>query len=648
MIINLVFIFLVLLIVGYAAYYYMNSLSDIRDDDMDENDYTDIDTLRDKIIHEFSGMLKENFRDQNLSKKEYENRKKSKSEFRKNLKLSASGDHRAKRFVKMYIRNMLLDPAMHLGVNETSIDFIIPFGRSDELKPEDKFEIMLYIAYNYLTDEKTGKPLKQDGLAYIIKKYDLLKPVAIPETGDMICDFTRDKLNMIFSDLNKKYVLSYNDKLEILSQRIFEDYKGLGICDMLFDTGVDEVAVGLSGVSKDGYEILNAKNLRYTYQSVWIMAGGVKLRLSCVQLKSQEELVRIVTNIYKYGANKILSRKSGYVISTMRNGSRVVVARPPFVNTYFYIARKFDSAPSLAPENIIKGNNNLIALTMIKWLIRGQRTIAITGAQGSGKTVTLKSLIHFIDARLSLRVQEISAELNLNYAYPYRNIISMQETETIGSQEGLNFQKKTSGDVNIIGEVAEAIQANFVIQTSMVASLFTMFTHHAKTARDLVLSFANNLLDPVVGIYRDKKEAVEMSAKILNIDLHMENKKGHRYLERITEIVALTNVKYPSDRKAAATHEEDEKEYWKRQTDRELFECRDLVRFENGEFVLINLPSESMMNDIKSRLTTAEEKEFMADMNMIQAIKRNPYHGDFFEVPPEPTDVLLQKEMQVS
>ena len=647
MVLNLILIILILAGVGYVAYRYTNSLSDVRDDDMDENDYTDIDTLRDKITREFSSMLKDNIRDRNLNKKEYEKRKKSKSEFRKNLKRSASGDHQAKHFVKMYIKNMLLDPSMHLGVNESSIDFIIPFGRANELKPEDKFKIMLYIAYNYLTDEN-GETLKQNGFSTLIKKFDILKPIEIPETGDMIYDFTRQKLDEIFAYLNGHYSLSYNDKLEILSQRIFEDYKGFGIVDMLFDTGIDEVAVGLSGVSKDGYEIMNAKNLRYTYQSIWIMVGGVKLRMSCVQLKSQEELVRITSNIYKYGANRILSRKSGYVISTMRNGARVVVARPPFVNTYFFISRKFDSAPSLAPENIIKGNNNLIALTMIKWLIKGQRTIAITGAQGSGKTVTLKSLVRYIDARLSLRVQEISAELNLNYAYPYRNIISMQETESIGSQEGLNFQKKTSGDVNIIGEVAEAIQANFVIQTSMVASLFTMFTHHAKTTYDLVLSFANNLLDPVVGIYRDKKEAVEMSAKILNIDLHMENKKGHRYLERITEVVPLTNVKYPSDRKAAATHEEDEKEYWKRQTDRELFECRDLVRFENGEFVFVQLPSDEMLNDIKSKLTAAEEQQFVADMNMIQAIKRNPYQGDFFGDLPDPVEELLPDEAQVS
>ena len=632
MIVNLIVMFVIIAVLIVVAYYYVKSLSDVRDDEIDENDYSDIDTLRYKISREFAGMLKESYIDKNMSKAEYEKRKKSKSQLRKNLKSAASGDKRAKRYVKMYIKNMLQDPNMNLGVNETSINFIIPFNKMEELRAEYKFMIVLYIAYNYLED-KDGRPCTQTGFAKVIRDYDVLAPVK--ENGEIIYDFTLEKLNRIYKDLIKQVSLTYNDKLEILAQAIFQSYKGFGIFDMLFETGIDEVGAGLSGVSKDGYEIDNVKNLRYTYQSVWIMVSGIKLRLSCVSLKSQEELVRIVSNIYKYGANRVLSKKTGYVISTMKNGSRVVVARRPFVNTYFFIARKFDSAPSLSPEKIVKGNNNIIALTMIKWLIKGQRTIAITGSQGCGKTVTLKSLIRFIDSTLSLRVQEISAELNLNYAYPHRNIISMQETESISSQEGLNFQKKTSGDVNNIGEVAEAIQANFVIQTSMVASLFTMFTHHAKTAYDLVISFANNLLDPVVGIYRDKKEAVEMAEKILNIDIHMENKKGHRYMERITEIIPLSNVQYPTEIEGnKATHEDDEREFFKRQTDRSLFKCVDLVRFENGEFVLCSLPSQEMQDEIRSKLTNEEEKEFINDMNMIAKLQRKPYSGDYFAEKP--------------
>ena len=629
MLFNIVMILCILGILVYIGYKYYVSLSDIRDDDFFDDDYTDVTTLKEKISREFSGMLKENFREKNMSKKELENKQKSKAVLRRSLKEAAYGNTKAKRNVKLYIKNMLLDQDLNLGVNEQTIDEIIPFNKYDELKDLDKFEIMMYVAYNILQDED-GKPYKQNGFARIIKDYNLLDPVKV--NGEWMYDFTSERLDNVFRNLMDSVELTFNDKLEILSQRIFEMYKGFGAVDTIFDTGVDEIDAGLSGIPKDGYEITNsAKNLTFSYQSIWIMVGGIKLRLSCLSFGSQEELIRVVNNIYKFGANKVLSKKSGFVVSTMKNGSRIVVMRPPFANSYAFLARKFDSTPSIAPEDLIKGNNAIIPLTLIKWLIKGQRTIGITGSQGTGKSTLLKSIIRFIDSAFSIRVQEISAELNLNYAYPNRNILGFQETESITSQEGLNFQKKTSGDINIIGEVAEAIQANYVVQTAMVASLFALFTHHAKTAYDLVMDIANKLLDPVVGIYREKKEAVEMAAKILNIDLHLENRKGHRFLERITEIIPVTETLYPSELDSSKTHEDDELEYWKRVTDRKPFEERDLVRYENGEFVLINLPSEAMMNEIKKKLTEEEEEEFMKDMEMIRTLPRKPVEEDVFE-----------------
>lgn len=629
MLFNLLIIVVIIAVIVLIAYKYYQSIADIRDDDMYNDEFNDIQSLKNKIVYEFSALLKESYREKNMSKQELERKQKSRSTLRKNLKMAASGDQKAKRSIKLYIKGMLIDPNMKLDINEGTIDEVIPFNKVDELKDQDKFEILLYTAYNLMLDEN-GRPYEKNGFAKIVKDYKLLKPIKV--NGEFIYDFTSERLSEVYSDFMKNYTLTYNDKLEIISQRIFELYKGLGIVDTLFDTGVDEICGGLSGVAKDGFEIANsAKNLTYTYQSIWIMVGGVKLRMSCLSFGSQEELERVVNNIYKYNANKVLSRKSGYVVATMKNGSRITVMRPPFANSYAFLARKFDSTPSIAPEQLIRGNNAIIPLTLIKWLIKGQRNIGITGAMGTGKSTMLKAIIRFIDPSLALRVQEISSELNLNYAYPYRNIISFQETESIKSQEGLNFQKKTSGDVNIIGEVAEAAQANFVIQTAMVASRFALFTHHAKTAYDFVMAIANNLLDPIVGIYKEKKEAVEMAAKILNIDIHLENRRDFRFMERITEIVPLQQMKYPSEEDGAVGHEADELEYWKRQTDRALFLTRDLVRYENGEFILVNLPSQEMMDDIRSKLTAQEEKEFLRDMKTIRDLKRQPMGTDIYK-----------------
>lgn len=636
MFVNFIIIAIIIGVIFFIGYRYFNVISEESEEEFLQDDYTDLVTIRNKVSREIAAQLKQELREKNMTRKEYETRQKQKATLRKNLKDAAYGDAKAKRFIKLYIKSMLIDPDMHLNINEDTIDEIIPFEKERELKNQDKFEILLYIAYNKMLDE-IGRPYKQNGFAKIIKDYNLTDPIQID--GELAYDFTEARLNEVYQSVMARFSLDYSDKLEILAQRVFEMYKGFGCVDVLFDTGVDEVDAGLSGIPKDGYDITNsAKNLTYSYQSIWIMVGGIKLRLSCLSFGSQEELIRVTNNIYKYGANKVLSRKGGYVVSVMKNGSRVVVMRPPFASTYAFLARKFDSTPSIAPEDIIRGENAIIPLTLLKWLIKGQRNIAITGAQGTGKSTMLKSLIRFIDASFSLRVQEITAELNLNYAYPKRNILAFQETESIKSQEGLNLQKKSSGDVNIIGEVAEAIQANFVVQTAMVASLFAMFTHHAKTAYDLVVAIANNLLDPECGIYREKKEAVEMAAKILNIDVHLENRKGHRFMERITEIIPVNSMEYPSE-VGKASHEEDELEYWKRETDRKQFDERQLMHYENGEFVLDNLPSEKMMDDIRRKLTKEEEVLFDADMQMIKNLQRKPVAGNVFDEKPQVFDV---------
>ena len=114
----------------------------------------------------------------------------------------------------------------------------------------------------------------------------------------------------------------------------------------------------------------------------------------------------------------------------------------------------------------------------------------------------------------------------------------------------------------------------------------------------------------------------------LHIDIHLENRKGHRYLERITEIIPIQEMEYPSDVDPNKKHEADELEYFKRQTDRKMFEERDLVRYVNGEFVLVHLPSKTMVEDIKKKLTLEEEKEFIEDLKMIRSLKRNPCKGE--------------------
>ena len=621
--------------VGFAGYQYIKMISRSSDVDSFDNDYTDVNTLTRKVQEQFSMMLKQDIRERNMTRRDYEQSQRTKAEIRQNLKEAAYGNPIAKKAIKAYITGMLLSEDLQFGVNEQTIDEIIPFSNVDELHAQDKFEILSYIYSNFKReidkDGNEGQILGKSGFAQMFREYMVGKDgnlISTEVNGEKMYDFPLRKLNEIFDEVYPQYDLDFTDKIAILAQRIFEKYKGFGVVDPLFDTNLDEIDAGVSGVSKDGYDI-ESKNQVFSYQSIWITIFGNKVRLSCIGFESQEELIRVTQNIYKYGANKVLNKDNGFVVSTMKNGSRITVMRPPFASSYGFFARKFDSTPSVAPKDLLSGfgkyENVDIALNLIKWLIRGERTAGITGGQGTGKSTMLKSVIRFISPRYSIRVQEISAELNLQYTYPNRNIVSFQETETISSQAGINFGKKTNADITIIGELAEAVQATYVIQTAQVASLQALFTHHGKTSYDFITAIADNLLDPKAGIYNDKKEAIEKVAEIINIDMHLENQKGKRYMSRITEIIPTKATLYPTEEDTTATHEDDAREYYKRQTDRELFTTVNLIEFdpnigENGGFVLRALPSEKMQQEIRKRLSPAEEKEFMADMEKMKKL----------------------------
>ena len=62
----------------------------------------------------------------------------------------------------------------------------------------------------------------------------------------------------------------------------------------------------------------------------------------------------------------------------------------------------------------------------------------------------LMAMIENIYDTMNIRVQETAFELHLRKIYPYHNILSLRETDTISGQEGLDVQKKTDGGVNII------------------------------------------------------------------------------------------------------------------------------------------------------------------------------------------------------
>lgn len=539
----------------------------------------------------FEDTLNRNVSDLNLNKAETLKREKNKSLIRQSLRFCGYGDLKAKNYVKDYIKDIL---QKKFSVDETTIDQIIPFGNEEALNIHDKFEILLY---------KYKKMYNYNALKELIIKYKLAD---IKRDGqEEFYEISESDIANIYKEERGK--LEYLDKLEIVTQRVYQLYKGFGAIDEIRDMKIDGVSGGVSGVAFDFYNYdmewfsgTKKENLN-SFNSIWIFFQGKTIRLSFLGFGSQKELVRVCKNIYRYGNPGQLSEARGYIANEMKDGSRVVTFRPPFSASWAFFVRKFDSIEKKDIGSLLPDKGNNIVITTLNGITKGKMVNIITGEQGSGKTTLLLALIEFLSKTCNLRVYELIFELFIPKLYPEMNLLNLRETDNIYGQEALDILKKTDGTTTILGEVASHQPANWLIEAAQVNQSGTMATNHAVTTDDLIDYFVNSKL---TAGYHDEKRAEQQVARALNFDTHMANKKGHRYVERITEIIPVNDSEYPKELNKAF------REFFRRMTNYRTYKTVDIIRFENGEYVVKNQLSERAKERILNNLSGQERDEF--------------------------------------
>lgn len=429
------------------------------------------------------------------------------------------GSISAKLYVKEQIKEWLLNT---YGITKESIDKVIPFEDDTRLSYQDMFDIVLYY-YKQIA--------KADAFDLFLRENQLTPADMVSLTTDEPYKITPEQLEEVYFQLRVR--LTFLDKLEILAQRLYQNYKGHGAVDELRDMNIDGISGGVSGSIKVA---MSNSMAEMPINGIWVFYHGLMIHLEFLAFSSYEELQKICRNIYRYGKPGQLSAVRGYIVNEMMDGSRVVVVRPPFSESWSFFVRKFDYRGVQKLSELITDQGYELVIRLLQFLIQGEQIVGVTGEQGSGKTTLLKSLIRFIHPSYTLRVQELVFELHLREIYPERNIVSFRETAEISGREGLDLQKKTDGTVNIIGEVASAPVASWLVMISQVASKFTLFTHHAKTTQNLVMSLRNDLM--ITGAFHNEDAAIEQVKASIRFDVHMtKDKNGHRYIERISEIV---------------------------------------------------------------------------------------------------------------
>ena len=601
--------------IGAIVYYIKKKEKEPVEEEIVKEDKTyDLEQMQDFVKKRLDEITKVNLYDIGLSEEELKRRKNKKYELKKALKGCTYGDVNDKKYVKELIFDLL---SQEYGINETNISKAIPFDVPSLLTAQDKFDILLY-AYK--------KEFGYEALTELIKKYDLA--VLKYMEGDTKPSYviTAQEIEDIYEKENLQ--LSFTDKLSIVVQRIYQHYKGYSSIDEVRDMNIDGVSGGVSGLPESFLsQVAQTSDTDYLTQisehrvpracdSIWIFFQGKSIRLAFLSFGTEAELKRVCQNIYKYNNPGQLSDTNGYKINEMKDGSRVVVVRPSFSETWAFFVRKFDVKRATL-EQLVRDPGKEEVIELLKFLVKGARITAITGEQGSGKTTLLMGMIENIYETMNIRVQETAFELHLRKIYPTRNILTFRETDTISGQEGLDVQKKTDGSVNIIGEVATDPVASWMIQAAQVASKFTLFTHHAKTFPNLVTALRNSMLR--TGVFKDEKTAEEQVVQVLNFDVHqVKDFRGKRYIERITECIPLENKnEYTFDHRNEKTLEgkfdkffDNATHYFAKVTDKQLYTYRNIVEFVDGEYVITNPITDENLRGMRDNMDETDAEEF--------------------------------------
>lgn len=587
------------------------------------DEYDSIEKVVETVKTEVINLLREDF-SIGLSEEEFNKLYKRKARINDALKNCVYGIDSAKILVIDLIRGIIAEKVPPQKVTE-----LLGLDETGEPSAHIKFEILMY---------KYKKRYGKKALAKWIEKYHFDEERLAEDStssNDKAYYITEEDLNRSYREENIQ--LTIEEQIDILSILVYQRYKGFGIIDTLREMDINGFNCGTSGSILYNLNKVSDGTFRAN-KSVWLYYQGKYIHLRFMDFGTEEELRRVIQLMIRYGNPGPLTAKRGYLVNTMYDKSRILAIRPPASEYWAVFVRKFNLA-DISPEALIikpythKGE---LATGLLEFLMRGHVTSAVTGRQGAGKTTLMSSIVRYIDPRFTIRVLELAPELYLRELYPTRNILSVQETTYVTAAELQDALKKSDGTVSIVGEVATDAVAARMIQMGQVASLFTIFSHHANTTKDLVFALRNSLAN-TNGFSNNLSIAEKQVTDVVKCDIHLNyTPDGKRYIERITEIIQLEEgAPYPDydPNNPVDSMNRITKEYYERITDRVGFITRDILRYDldTHTYIPVNRFSKQLEEKIRSNLG----KELQAKFDYFMLKEWGPREDDPFKTKEE-------------
>lgn len=443
-------------------------------------------------------------------------------QLRNSLRACVYGDGGEKEYVKHHIMREL----EKLMLTARERECLLPAGNPGKMNGMQKFRILLY---RYM------KQYGKEGFQKLCELYGL--PGEVRREDGSYFEITEGDISRIYEA--EHILLSNSEVMELLCDEIYEGF-GHGVIDRLRDCRLEGISGGVAGIPEHVYQykgmLAEPFAGNYAHDSIFVMLNGVTMRLAFMSFESERELRRVTKALLRFEAPGELSYYRPYMVNDMKDGSRVFGCRPPFSESWAFFVRKFDSVEEKKVEELVVGEGAEHVITAIKYFVRGGMHIAITGAQGSGKTTLMKAMVRYISPKYNLRIEESVFELWMRKEFPQRNILTFRETESVNSAEGLDAFRKTDGNCLMMGEIGNIQTAALMIELSQVSEQ-QMFTHHAMTTEKLLAYFRNALLR--TGTYSDERMAQEQVAEAFDIHILCEKDiNGKRYIKQISEIVS--------------------------------------------------------------------------------------------------------------
>lgn len=456
---------------------------------------------------------------------------------------------------------------------------IVDFREVDFLHPNEQWEILIYFA---------KKSHRTDVMHYLNKTYHFTDEVNVVNevTGELqkrrLVD--HQALNMILMKELDGRTIEYNEMLDIISILVYNRRYGFGVVNTLRALDIDGFNFGTSGSIRyviDGdYECVYR-----TTNSVWVQMDAKWVHFSFLDFGKEAEMKRVINQLVAWGTTSPMTEKHPYKVNDAYDGARITAVRPPAGECWACCIRKFSSGLYVKEKLLNKPriSNWELPSTLMYYLMRGEQTTAFTGQQNTGKTSMMKAAMADV-AMVNIRILEMSFELAIRELYPWKNVITVKPTDYVTSSQIQDLLKKTDGYLSMVGEVAEDIVAARMIQFCLIASAFTIFSHHGRDDYSLINGLANSLV--ACGEYENHDVAISTVLDAIKNNVHLDFMKGERVVAYISEIIKLDEIApYPEITPSSTIAEAIDqmtrlqREYYTRRTDRVRFKSRKIIIF---------------------------------------------------------------------